>query len=99
MPPLQPGGSCTRAELTKPIKDPYRTYAKMNKDQRPSFTRLVVKAAASEIAVKGDYPSNRRMREKLPRSMSLMDPVAHRAWAEQLEHWGHRMRPPHGGRN
>ena len=86
-------------ELRRPIKDLYRTYTKTNREQRHFFTRLVVKAAAAEIAVGGEYPSHRRMREKLPRSMSLMDPVAHRAWAEELEHWGFRIRRPQGGQN
>lgn len=74
--------------LVKKIKEYWRQHEQIRKQQRHFFAWLIAKATASNLAAAGEYPSCRKMEEKLPSSISLRDPHARRGWKEALSEWG-----------
>lgn len=74
--------------LAERIKEYRRQHEQIRKEQRQFFAWLVAKATASNLAAAGEYPSSRKMEEKLPSSISLRDPHAKRGWKEALSEWG-----------
>ena len=75
-------------DLASQISRAYREYWSIHKSQRLYFAKLVTKSKSSEIAARGEYPSQRKVIRALPSGLSFRMPVVKEAWLETLKEWG-----------
>ena len=75
-------------ELAAQVSGAYREYRSIRKSQGTFFAGLVTQSKTSEIAARGEYPSQRKVRRALPTGFSFRMPVVKRAWLKTLQEWG-----------
>ncbi len=75
-------------EMAAKISERHRSYWSTSKQQRLFFARRVTQAKASEIAARGEYPSQRKVARLLPAQFDLRMPVVREALDDTLREWG-----------
>jgi AraC-like DNA-binding protein len=75
-------------DLAAQISGAYRQHWSIHKSQGVYFARLVTQSKTSEIAARGEYPSQRKINRELPPGICLRMPVVKQAWRETLREWG-----------
>ncbi len=83
-------------DLPGQISAAHRQYWSIHKTMRIHFAKLVTKSKTSEMAARGEYPSQRKLTRALPSKYSLRMPEVKEAWLETLREWD--LMPPQSGR-
>jgi hypothetical protein len=71
-------------DLVKRIKDRYREACTVRKEARAERIRSVVRRTTLDIHRAGEYPSQSRVRQLLPKSIDMRDPTALQEWKQTL---------------
>ncbi len=71
-------------DLVNRIKDRYRDACCVRKRVRAEHIRSIVRRATLDIHRAGDYPSQCRVRQLLPKSIDMRDPTALQEWKQTL---------------
>ena len=71
-------------ELAKAVKDRHQRFCAIRKEVRANLFRSLVRTAVINIHRSGDYPSQWRVRESLPKFVDMREPAAYDAWRQTL---------------
>lgn len=71
-------------ELAKKVKDQHQKFCAIRKEVRSSLFRNLVRTAVIGIHKSGDYPSQCRVRQALPKFVDMREPAAYEAWKQTL---------------
>lgn len=63
-------------DLTRQVSELYRSYRSEKRRQKELFTKMLVRSAVYEVCWAGQYPSQRKVRSKLPAIICLREPMA-----------------------
>lgn len=75
-------------ELAEKVKQKYQKFRAIQKEVRAQLFRSSVRVAVMQIYKMGLYPSQSRVREVLPRSIDMREPVALDEWKRTLTELG-----------
>jgi AraC-like DNA-binding protein len=75
-------------DLAKQVKELYKQSCAARKETREKQLELIVRKATMDIHNSGDYPSQYKVRQALPRSIDMRDPPANKAWKQTLVELG-----------
>jgi hypothetical protein len=71
-------------ELAKTVKDQHQKFCAIRKEVRANLFRTLVRTAVICIHKSGDYPSQWRVRQALPKFVDMREPAAYEAWKQTL---------------
>jgi hypothetical protein len=75
-------------DLAKQVKELYKQSCAARKKTREKQLESIVRKATMDIHNSGDYPSQYKVRQALPRSIDMRDPPANKAWKQTLVELG-----------
>jgi hypothetical protein len=71
-------------ELAQAVKDRHQRFCAIRKEVRANLFRSLVRTAVINIHRSGEYPSQSRVRESLPKFVDMREPAAYDAWRQTL---------------